>query len=663
MFNFFGRKEGSEYQAAESIRDNIFNLWPDLANSKTDHVNFYVSSKFYGAAIEDIDLLVLANFENPRQFDPGKAFQVFNSNERVVPQTAFVKNLALVIEVKSHDPSGVRFEGQSAFVRYTRNGTPYWDPVTEKNRDQMFVVRNALLARGWSIYVQNLIYFTGLHDKDVPSGDHNFITRSNSFEAVLNQIGGLVKAHLGTNNSATLMFSKDDQVKEAMDAASGLVPVLEPTSIDRRRMDRILKASLPHEWISELGTKTIVFRGRGGAGKTVILLQLAYQAYDRNQQRSLLLTYNKSLVADMKRTMAMMGIPKNLDTGGLHISTVHGFIRKVSKELGVLGDGRDFLGDYDEIKREILDYLEDEVITPQDIENLKHRLPSEFCWDLVFIDEGQDWPEDEILIIQKLYVHTSLVVADGVDQYVRQSVADWSLNVPKDKLRVRRLMRCLRMKENLATFNNTLAQKLGLLDWEAQPNKEASGGKVVIIEGDLVGKNSLVPPMIKDAKLLGNHPIDLLACVPPKLVVRTGDSYKSIPGKTLPLIGQDVWDGVSPDVRDAYPTKNSALRIVQYDSCRGLEGWTVINYQLDDFWVYKRDSKKQNFDTKYDLFESEEELAELEASRWLMIPLTRAIDTLIINVSERPSKLKAVLSDVYQENRDFVEWIQIPDAQ
>lgn len=46
-------------------------------------------------------------------------------------------------------------------------------------------------------------------------------------------------------------------------------------------MDRIIKASLPEAWLDDLGNKQVVIRGRGGVGKTVILLQMAYRAFDR----------------------------------------------------------------------------------------------------------------------------------------------------------------------------------------------------------------------------------------------------------------------------------------------------------------------------------------------------------------------------------------------
>jgi len=48
--------------------------------------------------------------------------------------------------------------------------------------------------------------------------------------------------------------------------------------------------------------------------------------------------------------------------------------------------------------------------------------------------------------------------------------------------------------------------------------------------------------------------------------------------------------------------------------------------------------------------------ARRSAARWMMIPCTRAIDTLVINVGREPSSLKTVLAKVRDQRPDIVEW-------
>src|SRR5262249_12784731 len=161
------------------------------------------------------------------------------------------------------------------------------------------------------------------------------------------------------------------------------------------------KAALPEAWLEELGHKQIIVRGRGGVGKTVILLQMAYRAFDRDRRRSLVLTYNKVLVADMRRTMALLGVPRSVEEGGIFVSTVHAFIGQVMHGLGIARKDDDrFLETYEERKQLLLEYFRNGAVSTSDVSDLKNANPTDFLWDVVFVDEGQDWPQDEIEIIR-----------------------------------------------------------------------------------------------------------------------------------------------------------------------------------------------------------------------------------------------------------------------
>jgi superfamily I DNA and RNA helicase len=172
-----------------------------------------------------------------------------------------------------------------------------------------------------------------------------------------------------------------------------------------------------------------VFRGRGGAGKTVILLQLAYHAFDERKARSLLLTYNRALIADIRRTMALFGMPSTVARGGIRIDSVMSFIGRVLNHFKLIAPGEDFLASYEANCATLADLLGSGDISAEDVAAMKRNDAPEFAFDHVFIDEGQDWPESEIAILRALYPPERLVIADGVDQFVRDSVADWQSGV------------------------------------------------------------------------------------------------------------------------------------------------------------------------------------------------------------------------------------------
>jgi len=658
MIEVFGVKEGKEYEAAAHLRKQMLAVWPDLAQSADDHVKIFVGLKLYGYRIEDIDIVIIGHFAKPHPFDVEYKFHP-REGEPFIPRHAAVKNFILVIEAKSHDATGVKFDDKIASVRYGRGERTVWEPVTEKNRQQMFEFKRYLAEHGAArVYVQDLIYFSGLRENDLPERPHNCFGVDASFERILN-ILGQVSAPLHHQRDVLISFGADDVFDAILSPEFPLLQTLEPTPLDRRRMDRIVKAALPETWLDDLGRKQIVIRGRGGVGKTVILLQMAYRAFDREQLRSLMLTYNKALVADMRRTMALLGVPRSIEKGGICIDTVHAFIGRLMRGLGIIQSYNRFLESYEERKNTLLEYIRSNAVSQSDINDLIARNATDFLWDIVFVDEGQDWPANEIEILRTVYTPQRIAIADGVDQFVRGSVADWSAGISREQIRPRRLTRCLRMKANLALFVEDYAAALGLQDWDLEPNPDANGGRVLIVEGDLAGQTAIYDEVCADAARLGNYPVDLLACVPPSLVSHETDNTRSRPGQTLAAAGRKIWDATSMDVREHFPTDRDALRIVQYDSCRGLEGWIVINYAFDEFWDYKYRQWLAAPRESDNLFDTSEERAVAFASCWAMIPLTRAMDTLVINVSPRPGTIRDALEKVHRDRGDFVEWIRL----
>jgi hypothetical protein len=215
------------------------------------------------------------------------------------------------------------------------------------------------------------------------------------------------------------------------------------------------------------------------------------------------------------------------------------------------------------------------------------------------------------------------------------------------------------MKANLAIFASDLANELQLADWDLEANSDANGGRVIIYEGDLVSRPDIYMGLSSEALTLGNYPIDLLGCVPPSLVKHRQGSQYSVPGEILKDHGCPVWDGTSVDVRQHYPTDRNALRMVQYDSCRGLEGWTVINYLFDEFWEHKISLSLNAGLNENDLFLTDRELAVRSASQWCMIPVTRAMDTLVLNLSNKKSAIKDALSRIHHRRSDYVDWVRL----
>jgi len=196
---------------------------------------------------------------------------------------------------------------------------------------------------------------------------------------------------------------------------------------------------------------------------------------------------------------------------------VMAFVRRVLLHFELIKKDEDFLRDYPEHCATLAEWLRTGTVTAEDVAGMRREDATNFAFDHVFVDEGQDWPRDEIAILGAIFPPERLVVADGVDQFVRGDAADWRAGVDPALLRIRRLRRCLRMKANLATFANAFAREIGLADWSVEPNPEAGGGDIIVVEGDYFRDWSVHERLVAEARAAGNAAVDLLCCVPPSL--------------------------------------------------------------------------------------------------------------------------------------------------
>ena len=124
----------------------------------------------------------------------------------------------------------------------------------------------------------------------------------------------------------------------------------------------------------------------------------------------------------------------------------------------------------------------------------------------------------------------------------------------------------------------------------------------------------------------------------------------------LAAAAETVWDASNAAVRSTDPPATNAWRVIQYDSCRGLEGWASVLLAFDDLYANKL--KYPNLDDADGALDP-----ELVARRWLLIPLTRAVDVLIVHVRNGDSPLVPLLRDAAKAlPRGVVEWAPASDA-
>jgi hypothetical protein len=664
MLTIIGSAGTPERAAAEEIATMFRQAWPWLETDDKSTVILLCQVQCHGQIPRDLDVVLLAYLPVRPQFQP-RFDPDPNPDVNTFAPAVVVESMCAVIEVKDHDSRFVRFRGTDVEVSYGPGVAREWKSATYQNERQKYSLNNYLNAHtGSSPWISNLIWLRNVPGKDVPRGPNNILPAKFTLNGLLNWVAESSRLVRDGHEFVLTATRLGDQLplKAAVDF---LTVKIEPTSIDRRRMDRIVGASVEDAWLDESSPRQLVFRGRGGTGKTMLLLQLAWRLHNERGRKVLFLTYNHALVADLRRLMTLLGIDDDISVARFEVRTAHSFFHGVLVRLGIITEKEAFLDRYEEWMNSALQYLQTGALAPSDIEALRNDNPANFDWDRIFVDEGQDWPHNEMALLRRLYGASTMIIADGVDQLVRQDRnCDWLAGLRGDEYQVLHLNSGLRMKRNLASFANAIASALGLAGWHVRPNQETNGGRVIVVEGDYFASSGLHARLIKEAAQLGNEPVDMLACVPPSMVSKDGE-HTSIAVETgFKAISQQIWNGTDAGIHsNTYPLSSAQLRIVQYDSCRGLEGWTCLNFGLDDFFDHKAKIWSQSSGQAGRSSQDQAVRARLYAARWTMIPLTRAMDTVVINILQRGSFLGEVLRHVAEGPcKDYVEWLSVDQA-
>jgi len=655
MIHLFGDQETSEYKAACTLCNLIQQVWPSIADASEHDIRIVAGAKCHGQEVKDIDLLLMASFGKGITYSP---FLSFNKYEQVHrPDSVVVESLFVSIELKDHSPNNVHFLGTNVHVRYKQ----YWHDATEQSHKQVFSIKRFIeFHRIKAPHITNLIWLRNVPNTELPKRPHNVIGADATWGLFLNVIGQMSPPR---KRAGEWVLSASNQDFIDLNSAVELfTKEIQPSRLDRKRMELISKQAFEQEAFDAAGEKLLILRGRGGTGKTLRLLRLAYRLYEEEDARILLLTYNKALVSDIRRLLTILGIPDDIAARTIQIRTLHSFIREIFDGFGILQEDKNFLEDYENLKKQALKYIDEGVATSEDIDVLKGSKAA-FQWDYVFVDEGQDWLAGERDILRKFYPPAQVVVADGVDQFVLSQIyADWKAGLTRSERQISSLKTILRMKAGLVRFVSLFADRLGLMGLEWVANEESPGGRIIIVEGSYFQDRELHDRLLADNKRDGNEPVDMLFCVPPGQVgsQRETKQRQSLAANYFQDWGFPVWDGASKDVRQNYPTEIDQLRIVQYESCRGLEGWTVVNLGLDQFYDNKFNNYIPDSEKEVEYLKGDTSPAHLYASRWLLIPMTRAMDTLVIQIGKKDSPVRDALKFAAEQYADFVEWVSRP---
>jgi hypothetical protein len=124
------------------------------------------------------------------------------------------------------------------------------------------------------------------------------------------------------------------------------------------------------------------------------------------------------------------------------------------------------------------------------------------------------------------------------------------------------------------------------------------------------------------------------------------------------------WDGTLEDKSHLIVPSPNESRVIYYESCRGLEAWSVACFSFDKFFNQKLDDPdaerfliddKEKIKLTQDMFKvSNEDRKKMYAATWALMAMTRTIDSLYIQVNDRDSEFGKIVDEYLKQGNSNV---------
>lgn len=651
IVKIIGENKGSdEYVAGLRFKELVENLPANVIGE----VVIYPNATILGQAVKDIDIVVVGELKN---YAP--SLKYYDNGEEKLEKIS-IESFCFTIEVKSHDASAIVRRGTDWFVPY-RQGM---HNVTEQSNNQKTSLFSFFKNQiGLSPYVTNVIWFTEtLHSEidklkktENSKIDANVLSGECDFKEFAQQI--VLQSNLyKRRNSIVVSAMPAEYDLQRFEKAMSFFSTQKAGmgELTRKRVEKITRKTFEGGIVQRQLGKLSIYRGRAGTGKTIGLIQTAIEMVDEEDCRILILTYNKLLVSDIRRLFALAELPDMFDYRCVGINTLQSFFYKLLNRCiyDCRLDSRVYLENYEAYMKEALDMLADEAMLEIVVDQCKQDL--DLNWDYVFVDEAQDWTDFERDIILKLFDPERIVIADGGQQFVRKiSPCDWLVVKERNNIK---LKKCLRQKSNLIKVLNRISEYYSVTENKIVGSENMIGGRVIVTDD----KSKLMTTLKSEIATLldsGNALYDCLCMAPSGMVSKSFGDRMFKETDDFVANGLEIWDGTNPNNRDSMIIPSDKIRVIQYDSARGLEGWLCVCLGLDQFIDEKMSLYKAEDNRNELMLESETELRTKYLLNWLFMPLTRAIDTIVISLNDKYSEVGKMLYKLAEDNPDYINWI------
>jgi len=663
-------KESPEKQAAKQLAERFKTEFDLNYKQAQGEVMILSNLTLFGQEVKDIDILIVGFLNNFKLKVECKSKNPIGEISNTSEKNIDVNSFCYIVELKDHPIDRVQTNGLNLQVSY-KDG---WHDVTTQSEKQKYSLVNYFTDNlGFKPYICNFIWMRSINSTDYDRLIHlketNVFSSEFTFEDLIQKSTYQLLPYQPINSTTSFIncisneYKQDFDRNKILDVFSLFEEVRKTCgSLTRQKIELLSKKIIEEQkYIDKIGDKLTILAGRAGTGKTVKLLQIAVELATKEDVRCLILTFNHALVSDIRRLIALSGIGDSIDSSTVQINTLHSYFIGLLNGFGVINGGiteNNFIAEYANKIEELTQYLQENIFTQDDIIQFLQKNYEINGWDYILIDEAQDWSENEKNILFRIYGKEHIIVADGVDQFMRSGEKqNWARGLKQNTDFYKKTEeKGLRQKYNLVNFVNQFAAECNL-SWKVEPNSFFVGGRVIIYCKQYT--TDFHNQLYKQCKDNGNAAYDMLFLVPPQLVESDADGKNKRFSRfeTFRNNGICLFDGTNSNLKTKYPVNINECRLFQYDSCRGLEAWTVVCLQFDELIKYKLQTWKDDGKEPLGL-SSPEERRNNFVKLWSLMPLTRAIDTLVITIKDKESDTANLLKKLAEVNSDIIEWVE-----
>lgn len=313
----------------------------------------------------------------------------------------------------------------------------------------------------------------------------------------------------------------------------------------------------------------------------------------------------------------------------------------------------------------------------------------------LYVDEAQDCHSYERDIFFALFDPTNVVIASGgKEQLIRYSkVCNWNISksIKIDSYQYIKRKKSYRMKPAIAALANHVATSFGI-ELNVEPLDTEDHGTIIIdrnYDTGLEKKADLINSLLTkgarqgcccyDSVLMLKNAKEAAASEPMENNAAEGERVKKIKINEFDVIKEDLsknksaWklisvaDKIINDARFWNATGNVdkkkqsvpgslSIRAIYYESSRGLEAWSAMCFDINGFFDAKRNEDEADSFLLDEIMEPELR-KDKYAATFVLMALTRAIDTCYLELNKSDNALMKSIDDFIRTNPGFVEYI------